>query len=93
MQLTWPTCLIPTTHRAAPYREVNSGRVHTIPIGSLVELESGARLFVVHHGRDCDQTPLYYLSSYKEDVAVKRQGFRNPTWIGGYSESSLREVV
>lgn len=45
---------------------------HTIPLGSLVEIlgdegddDTGLRLFVVHHGRDCDGTPLYGLSFKK----------------------------
>lgn len=46
---------------------------HTIPLGSLVEIlgsesddDTGLRLFVVHHGRDCDGTPLYGLSLKKD---------------------------
>ena len=33
-----------------------------MPIGALVELDNGARLFVIRHTRDCDQTALYTLS-------------------------------
>jgi hypothetical protein len=53
------------------YREVNATKTHAIPIGSLVELKDGVRLFVVYHARDCDQTPLYSLS----DDGQKRAGF------------------
>lgn len=50
------------------WRQENSEKVHNIPLGTLVEVKGTSydpgrlRLFVVHHGRDCDQTPLYYLS-------------------------------
>ena len=50
------------------YRQENAEKFHTIPLGALVEIScgqddvDGLRLFVVKHGRDCDQTPLYYLS-------------------------------
>lgn len=40
-------------------KEVNAEKIHKIPIGALVEIKTGVRLFVVYHGRDCDQTPLY----------------------------------
>lgn len=54
-------------------KENNLSKQHLIPIGSLVELSNkdypdeaprdGLRLFVVHHSRDCDGTPLYDLSA------------------------------
>lgn len=72
------------------YRQVNAEKVHNIQIGSLVEVESnGVRMFVVCHGRDCDQTPLYYLSSDKDDVVQHNPSFRNTGWDGGYAEDSL----
>ncbi len=74
------------------YREINLDKVHLIPMGELVELPSGVRLFVVYHGRDCDGTPLYYLSSDKDDTTKERPSFKNPGWDGGYSESSLVKV-
>jgi hypothetical protein len=67
------------------YREENAEKCHSIPVGTLVELENGVRLFVVHHGRDCDQTPLYYLSHDAEDTEQERQGWKNRSWIGGLS--------
>ena len=74
------------------YREENAERQHVIPIGALVGLDDGVRLFVVHHGRDCDQTPLYYLSHDPEDTRQERQGWKNNSWIGGFSEESLAIV-
>ena len=59
-------------------RENNLETIHRIPIGSLVEVKFNswfsdgacwkvhARLWVVHHSRDCDGTPLYTLSRWKE---------------------------
>lgn len=61
---------------------------HDVPIGSLVEFLSdpensdednenvGARLFVLHHSRDCDQTPLYDLG-LMSDLTDFEHYFRN----------------
>ena len=48
-------------------KENNLSISYNIPLGSLVEItnedeDSGVRLFVVSHDRDCDGTPLYGLS-------------------------------
>lgn len=74
------------------YRQINAAKQHTVPIGALVELESGARLFVVRHTRDCDQTPLYNLSHDAEDTVQEDSRFCNRSWTGGYSEDSF-EVI
>jgi hypothetical protein len=74
------------------YRQINAAKTHSIGIGALVEMDSGVRAFVVHLGRDCDQTPLYYLSIDEDDTEVKREGFRNPSWYGGVSEDYLVPV-
>ena len=71
------------------FREENAEKQHAIPIGALVELDDGVRLFVVNHGRDCDQTPLYYLSHDPEDTMQERNGWKNRSWVGGYGEESL----
>jgi len=42
-------------------KENNLAREHKYPIGSLVELENGERLFVMAYTRDCDGSPLYNL--------------------------------
>jgi len=42
-------------------KENNLAREHKYPIGSLVELENGERLFVMAYTRDCDGNPLYNL--------------------------------
>lgn len=58
-------------------RENNLALIHDIPIGTIVEITHkdeydadqdtyGLRLFVVHHSRDCDGTPLYSLSFNKD---------------------------
>ncbi len=58
-------------------KQNNMEQSHTIPLGSLVEIlgdenddDTGLRLFVVHHGRDCDGTPLYGMS-FKKDAKEK----------------------
>ena len=48
------------------YREINAAKKHTHPIGTLVELVNGCRLYIVKHTRDCDQTPMYSLGCYKD---------------------------
>jgi hypothetical protein len=40
-------------------KEKNLELPHTIPIGALVELYTGERLYVCDQTRDCDGTPLY----------------------------------
>ena len=70
-------------------KQNNMARTHSVKIGALVELESGVRLFVVRHHRDCDGTPLYGLS------AVEQAQFEDDpphNWVGGYGESDLRVV-
>jgi len=64
-------------------RENNLEKVHEIPLGTLVEVKFDewygdgvcekihARLYVVRHTRDCDGTPLYCLSPYKEPLFVQ----------------------
>lgn len=66
------------------YRQVNAGKMHKIPLGSLVELENGARLFVVQLNRDCDQTPLYSLAV---DLEADKWN-----WNNGYAEENLTVV-
>lgn len=58
-------------------RENNMEKGHNIPVGALVEVtyddwhgggacsKTHARLWVVKQGRDCDGTPLYWLSKTK----------------------------
>lgn len=75
------------------YRQVNAEKKHQISVGSLVELETGARLFVVYQGRDCDMTPLYWLTAASDDLVELRPGFANPRWHGGYPEESLKVVI
>lgn len=64
-------------------RENNLEKTHDIPIGTLVEVKfdewhgngacekTHARLWVVSHDRDCDGTPLYSLSPFKEPLFVE----------------------
>lgn len=65
-------------------REANLARKHRIPIGSLVELDNGCRLFVVKHERDCDGAPLYTLAPDKPAQLYE--------YLRGYSEELLKVV-
>lgn len=68
-------------------KQNNMERTHGVPLGCLVELEEGLRLYVVHHGRDCDGTLLYWLGM--------RRGDEREDWdqkLGGYSEDDLTIV-
>jgi hypothetical protein len=80
----------PDDPQGRSYRQVNAERTHGIPVGTLVEVvNTGVRLFVVYQGRDCDSTPLYWLSPDRNDITRVREGFQNRTWDGGYSEDGL----
>lgn len=83
----------PNDPEGRTYRQINAAKKHAIPIGALVEdIDTGVRLFVVKHGRDCDMTPLYYLSANRDDTEQKDPRFLNRGWVGGYSETYLRIV-
>ena len=80
-------------HPGKTYREANAELAHGIPVRSLVEVRaSGVRLFVAWHGRDCDQTPLYWLTPDEDDCVKKEEPFANMKWVGGYPESALSVV-
>jgi hypothetical protein len=93
--------------------KVNNFKIkHNIPIGSLVEVKYDewhgngcckkvhARLFVIEQNRDCDGTPLYYLSHINKQVKdylpeynignlFKRQMM---DIIGGFTEGELTVI-
>lgn len=71
------------------YREVNAEKRHAIPIGALVEVaETGERLYVMTHGRDCDQTPLYGLTMHGY-LDEQNELIRRSRCFGGWGEESL----
>lgn len=91
-------------------RQENMELQHTIPLYTLVELDydnyakyGGLRLFVAYHGRDCDGTPLYYLTHTADCIGYKpgrpgddaseedrmRYMFRRGAYRGGFGEHSL----
>ena len=95
-------------------KENNMLKTHAIPVGALVEVKHQewhgggacskiqARLFVVYCGRDCDGTPLYWLSKIRRDqwdtVTLTTGDWKFNAEIsqkiyygviGGFSESSL----
>ncbi len=88
----------PDDPQGRTYRQINAAKTHAIPVGALVELNDpdgyshGVRLFVVYHDRDCDQTPLYYMSCRDDDTKQKRPGFRNDSWTGGWPEEALKVI-
>jgi hypothetical protein len=79
----------PKDPQGRSYREVNAAKVHAYPIGALVEFDYEPRLWVVHHARDCDQTPLYCLAADPNDTEIQRAGFYNPKWVTGIAEQYL----
>src|SRR5712675_2217234 len=84
----------PNDKQGRSYRQVNSEKIHNIPLGSLVEIvteqkQNGVRMFVVFRGRDCDKTPLYWLSG---DLDFEDRGIFNK-WFGGWSEESLKVIT
>jgi hypothetical protein len=85
-------CKDPDDPQGRSYREVNAEKQHSIPLGTLVEIDNGCRLFVVNHGRDCDQTPLYGLSADKDDIVQHDTRFVNSGWTFGHTEESLKVI-
>lgn len=94
-------CVDSSDPQGRTIKEVNLTKVHSIPMGSLVECladprypshTDGVRLFVALQGRDCDGTPLYWLSPYSDDLVQEDARFANHKWIGGFPEDSL-EVI
>jgi hypothetical protein len=79
--------------KSKSYREVNREKKHKFNVGQLVELESGARMFIVKQTKDCDQTPLYSLSPDKDDIEQQRENFANHSWHNGYSEKRIKAVL
>ena len=71
---------VPNPKTGKTPREENAAKSHTIPIGTLVEVKIDywhgdgacekihARLWVVKHTRDCDQTPMYSISRMKDPM-------------------------
>ena len=82
----------PNDTQGRTYREINNAKKHTLKIGQLVEIDSGARMFIVQLSRDCDGTPLYYLCPDKDNTAQERDGFKNVGWYGGYSNDGIKVV-
>jgi hypothetical protein len=71
----------PNDPQGRTYRVTNALITHQIPVGVLVELENGERLYVKRHERDCDQTPMYSLGMEDED--------RIEWWLPGFAEQDL----
>jgi len=85
--------LIANPETGETYKDLNTKKTHNILVGSLVEdIETGVRLFVVYHNRDCDMTPLYSLAADKDDVIQRVPGFGNPKWHNGFPEGALRII-
>ncbi len=76
------------------WRQENSELQHNIPIGTLVEIETGERLTVVKHTRDCDQTPLYTLGIKDDfkDYENLEEYQKYSSLFPGYAEESLKVV-
>jgi len=82
----------PKDHAGRSYRQVNAERMHSIPIGALVEVAStGERLYVSQHSRDCDQTPLYGLTMHGY-LGETNELIRRARCFGGYGEESLTVI-
>lgn len=82
----------PNDPRGRSYRQVNAEKKHAIPIGALVEIEeTGERLYVMSHGRDCDQTPLYGLTMHGY-LDERNELIRTARCFGGYGEESLTVI-
>lgn len=84
------------------YKEENLERQHQIPVGTLVEVKYDrwygdgacekvhARLWVVEHRRDCDGTPLYALSHWRDPAFALSRTHRSAEF--GFAEKGLAVV-
>jgi hypothetical protein len=81
----------PSDLQGRSYRQVNAEKEHALPIGALVELETGERLYVAMHQRDCDMTPLYGLAM-KDWAEEQNELIRRRKIFGGYGEESLTVI-
>ena len=70
-------------------KQINLEKTHELPVGSLVELNSGSRLFVVKQTRDCDGSPLYSLSIDSLDTDQIRESMYNRSWSNGHHGDDL----
>ena len=78
----------PDDPQGRTYKEINTTKLHNIPLGTLVECaESGIRLFVGRHTKDCDGTPLYALTNTRPDDEPA-----NRFYLHGYAEESLKAI-
>lgn len=80
-------------------RKRNRETPHNIPVGTLVEVihnpeypsvADGIRLHVIHRGRDCDETPLYWLGvagDSRNEEGYMIRGF------GGFPEHNLKVIA
>jgi hypothetical protein len=74
------------------YRQVNAAKTHGIPLRALVEIEdTGERLYVVLQGRDCNQTPAYWLAIH-DYFTETHEGIRAGMRTCGYPEHSLTVI-
>ena len=69
-------------------------RQHSFAIGTLVEIADGVRMFVIMHTRDCDGTPLYALTAFKDDFYDIEWSYeyRRNDWVGGIPEDGMSAV-
>lgn len=81
-------------------RQNNEAIAHTIPLGTLVEVDldysdhHGIRMFVVMHTRDCDGSPLYALGSSNDPDSARY----DPRWIrqhidDGFCDGCLKVIA
>lgn len=84
------------------YREENMKISHTIPLGTLVEVdldyseEHGVRGFVVEHTRDCDGEPMYAISLNPLEKSISLREFNHAiyrfTVSDGWTADCLRVI-
>jgi hypothetical protein len=71
----------PSDTKGRSYRQINNATPHNFKVGQLVELECGARLYIIKHSRDCDGTPLYVVGLQESNIVE-----------GGYPEDYIKAI-
>lgn len=82
----------PNDAQSRSYREVNNSTQHKFNIGEFVEIDDGVRMYIAMQNRDCDGTPLYCLTPFKNDYSPRIEGYRNTGWISGLCEDDMQLV-
>lgn len=93
-------CVDPDDPQGRTYSQINAAKNHGLTVGTMVEYKdqdnypykNHPRAFIAWCGRDCDETPLYWLTLDRYDTVKKHPTKINEGWFGGIREQALTVV-